>query len=88
MRTLAITQNMSADGSIEFLGDWFDPTDAGGGPERGGAAAERRREDVLLLGRQTFTDFRGFWPHQTDDPTGIADAPRPGAEARRLLDAR
>ena len=27
MRTLAITQNMSADGSIEFLGDWFDPTD-------------------------------------------------------------
>ena len=30
-------------------------------------------EDVLLLGRQTFTDFRGFWPHQTDDTTGITD---------------
>ncbi len=25
----------------------------------------------MLLGRQTFTDFRGFWPHQTDDTTGI-----------------
>ena len=72
MRTLAITQNMSADGSIEFLGDWFDPTD-----QSEDLAAEVRRqseqEDYLLLGRQTFTDFRGFWPHQTDDPTGVAD---------------
>ena len=29
-------------------------------------------EDVLLLGRQTFEDFRGFWPHQRDDTTGVA----------------
>jgi dihydrofolate reductase len=73
MRTLAITQNMSADGSIEFLGDWFDPTDQGDD-----LVAEIRRqserEDYLLLGRQTFTDFRGFWPHQHDDTTGIAAA--------------
>ena len=72
MRTLAITQNMSADGSIEFLGDWFDPTD-----QAEDLAAEVRRqsedEDFILLGRQTFTDFRGFWPHQTDDTTGITD---------------
>lgn len=32
------------------------------------------RERVLLLGRQTFTDFRGSWPHLEDDPTGIAEA--------------
>jgi len=25
MRTLAITQNITVDGSIEMLGDWFDP---------------------------------------------------------------
>ena len=72
MRTLAITQNMSADGSIEFLGDWFDPTD-----QAEDLAAEIRRqsehEAFMLLGRQTFTDFRGFWPHQTDDTTGITD---------------
>ena len=73
MRTLAITQNMSADGSIEFLGDWFDPTDQG---EDLTAEVRRQseREDYLLLGRQTFTDFRSFWPHQHDDTTGISEA--------------
>ena len=27
----------------------------------------------MLLGRQTFEDFRGYWPQQTDDQTGITD---------------
>jgi dihydrofolate reductase len=27
----------------------------------------------LLLGRQTFEDFRRYWPEQTDDHTGITD---------------
>jgi hypothetical protein len=26
-----------------------------------------------LVGRQTFEDFRGYWPAQTDDTTGITD---------------
>jgi dihydrofolate reductase len=30
-------------------------------------------QDALLLGRKTFEDMRGYWPHQTDDPTGITD---------------
>src|SRR5439155_3128650 len=29
--------------------------------------------DALLVGRQTFEDFRGYWPKQTDDPTGVTD---------------
>lgn len=72
MRTLAITQNLSADGSPELLGDWFDP-----GDQADDLTAEVRRqsetEAYLLLGRQTFTDFRSYWPHQTDDPTGFTD---------------
>ena len=72
MRTLAITQNMSADGSIELLGDWFDP-----GDQSEDLVAEAHRqsetEEFMLLGRQTFTDFRSYWPHQTDDPTGFSD---------------
>ena len=27
----------------------------------------------MLLGRQTFEDFRGYWPEQTDDTTGVSD---------------
>jgi dihydrofolate reductase len=70
MRTLAITQNVSADGSPEFLGDWFDPTAAA--PDLNAELMRQSEaEDVLLLGRQTFTDFRGYWPQQTDDQTGV-----------------
>lgn len=69
---LVITQNVTADGAVEMLDDWFDPGDQD--PE---LAAETRRQDetcdAVLLGRQTFEDFRGYWPQQTDDTTGVAD---------------
>lgn len=74
MRTLAITQNITLDGSIEMLGDWFDPQE-GASQDASDQLAEARRQDeaadALLLGRQTFEDFRGYWPLQTEDPTGI-----------------
>ena len=72
MRPLVITQNTTVDGAVEMLGDWFDPTN---GDEQVLAATRRRSErgDALLLGRQTFEDFRSFWPKQTDDRTGITD---------------
>lgn len=70
MRTLVITQNITLDGSIEMLGDWFDPQ-----AHDGDMMTELRRQDetadALLLGRRTFEDFRGYWPEQTEDPTGI-----------------
>lgn len=66
MRTLAITQNITLDGCVEMLDQWFDPT--ADSPE---LAAENRRQqqecDAVVLGRRTFEDFRGFWPHQTGD---------------------
>lgn len=72
MRTLAITQNVSADGSVELLGDWFDP-----GDQADDLTAEVRRqsetEAYILLGRKTFIDFRSYWPRQTDDQTGFAE---------------
>jgi hypothetical protein len=39
------------------------------------AVEERFREaaDALLVGRLTFEAFRGCWPHQTDDTTGVTD---------------
>ena len=30
-------------------------------------------QDALLLGRRTFEAFRGYWPNQIDDTTGITD---------------
>ena len=72
MRPLVITQNMAVDGSIEMLDDWFDPTasppDQQQLLQRDSAAC-----DAILLGRQTFEDFRGFWPVQENDTTGITD---------------
>jgi hypothetical protein len=56
MRTLAITQNITVDGSIEILGDWFDPQGQGG-PDNSDLLEEvhrqDRRADGFLVGRQT-----------------------------------
>lgn len=73
MRTLAITQNITLDGSIDMLEPWFDPAD-----QQDSGMLERVRQesaacDAVLLGRGTFESFRGYWPHQYDDPTGISD---------------
>jgi dihydrofolate reductase len=45
-------------------GGWAVPYDA-----MGSQMAERgARTGALLLGRRTYEDFAGFWPHQTDNP--------------------
>ncbi|TDW70965.1 dihydrofolate reductase family protein [Kribbella pratensis] len=70
MRDLIVTQNITVDGVIE-AGDWFGPAD--GGPEVLEALREQMaRADAFLTGRVTFEQLRGFWPKQTDDPTGIS----------------
>ena len=76
MRTLAITQNITVDGSIEMLGDWFDPQGQGGADATDLLEELHRQDrdaDRLLVGRQTFEDLRGYWPTQSDDTTGITD---------------
>ena len=70
MRKLVITQNITVDGAVEMLGDWFDPQLA----DEDLVAESHRQDaeaDALLVGRQTFEDFRSYWPKQTEDPTGI-----------------
>ncbi len=74
MRTLAITQNMTMDGSIEMLGSWFD-AQGQGDVDQSDLLEHLHREseesDGLLVGRRTFEDMRGYWPQQTDDATGV-----------------
>ncbi len=73
VRKLVVTQNATVDGAIEMLGDWFDPQGKG---DTGDLTAEMHRQDgqsdALLLGRRTFTDFRGYWRDLADDSTGIS----------------
>jgi dihydrofolate reductase len=74
MRKVISTENITVDGSIEMLGEWFDPQGQG---DMSDLMDEIHRQDSeadgLLVGRQTFEDLRGYWPQQTDDKTGISD---------------
>jgi dihydrofolate reductase len=74
VRTLAITENITVDGSIEMLENWFDPQRQGDQSE---LLEEEQRQagnaDALLVGRHTFESFREYWPKQTGDTTGIAE---------------
>src|ERR1700759_1505358 len=75
MRTLAIPQNASLDGSIELLDDWFDPQ-ARGLDDLADLQEEVQRQsaasDAFLTGRRTFEDLRAYWPHRDDDSTGTS----------------
>ena len=76
MRTLAITENITLDGSIEMLKDWFDPQRQGE-TDKDDLLEEEQRQgseaDALLVGRRTFEAFREYWPKQTEDETGISE---------------
>ena len=76
MRDLIITENITLDGVIDAAEGWFTP--GGGDQDDQVDVLEALREqqsaaDALLVGRVTFEQLRGYWPLQTDDPTGITD---------------
>ncbi len=75
MRKLVVTENITLDGVIDMAEGWFDPLNEDVDQSDITAANTEHREaaDALLVGRNTFEIFRGFWPHQTDDPTGVSD---------------
>jgi dihydrofolate reductase len=76
LRTLAITQNITVDGSIEMLGDWFEPqgqADADNSDLLDELHRQQSEADGFLTGRRTFESLRAHWPKQSDDSTGIRD---------------
>jgi dihydrofolate reductase len=76
LRTLAITQNITLDGAIEMLGDWFDPQGQAEA-DNSDLIAELHRQDSeadgFLAGRRTFEELRGYWAELADEETGIRD---------------
>ena len=67
MRTLVVTENVTLDGVMDMSGGWFDPLDTEvDQSDLAAATAEHSAAaDALLVGRNTFEAFRGFWPQQT-----------------------
>ena len=86
MGTVVAVVHLTLDGVMQAPGR--PDEDVRGGFEHGGWAAPYRDEvmnrvmgqgmasdGALLLGRRTYEDFAGFWPHQTDNPfTPVLDA--------------
>jgi dihydrofolate reductase len=72
MRKLIVTQNITLDGVIDAAAGWFSPGDDTGELAEVTAVLQEQAAaaDALLLGRISFEEMRGFWPHQTDDTTG------------------
>jgi dihydrofolate reductase len=85
MRKLTVTNNLSLDGVMQ--GPGRPDEDTRGGFDRGGWALPYNDEvmgrvmgegmaqtGALLLGRRTYEDFAGYWPHQKDNPfTDVLD---------------
>lgn len=71
-RQIVITQNITLDGVVEAL-DWFEPGDGDGSDLMDVVQAQMAREVGFLVGRVTFEEMRGYWPHQVDDTTGVTE---------------
>jgi dihydrofolate reductase len=83
---LVVTQNMSVDGRIEFLDPWFEPSPDGDVADLQEEMDREGREcAAMLLGRQTFEDFRGYWPAHEDEPAGASLARLPKYVVSRTL---
>jgi dihydrofolate reductase len=68
---IVLSENCSADGVIDLSAGWFDPADLTDDQLVDATRAHMAEQDALLLGRNTFEAFRGYWPEQTDDTSGI-----------------
>jgi dihydrofolate reductase len=76
MRKLVVTQNITMDGSIEMLGDWFNPQGQEGADQSDLMEELHRQDadaDAFLVGRKTFEDLRGYWRDLPDDATGVSN---------------
>jgi dihydrofolate reductase len=76
MRKLVVTEYITLDGVIDASEGWFAPAGAEDVDQSDLNATLREQAeaaDALLLGRVTFEQFRGYWPLQTDDETGVAE---------------
>jgi dihydrofolate reductase len=70
-RKVIVAENMSSNGVIEFVDDWFHPGDQDDTALLAVMNEHMATEDALLFGRKTFEDFRDYWSRLADDHTGF-----------------
>src|ERR1044071_112197 len=72
MRRLIVTENITVDGVISPMTGWFDPAtddvELAAVNARNGADS-----DALVLGRVTYEEFAGYWPHQEGEISAYLD---------------
>ncbi|HEY2958680.1 MAG TPA: dihydrofolate reductase family protein [Actinomycetota bacterium] len=76
MRDLVVTENVTLDGVIDASEGWFSVADDADVDQSDLVAAlgeQSQAADAVVFGRVTFEQMRGYWPKQTDDPTGVSD---------------
>ena len=98
MRTVTVTEHLTLDGVMQAPGR--PDEDTRGGFQHGGWAIPNNDEVMarvmgegmarggpLLLGRRTYEDFYGFWPHQKDNPfTDVLNNAEKFVASRTLTD--
>ena len=75
-RDLVVTENVTLDGVVDATEGWFLPagdTHVDQSDIEDAIRSQRESSDAFLVGRVTFEEMRGYWPHQADDTTGIRD---------------
>jgi hypothetical protein len=87
VRTLAVTQNITVDGSVEMLDDWFNPQGQAD-IDNSDLLEELHRQDsgadAFLVGRRTFEDLRGYWPGRSSPKTPPASPITPTGSRNTL----
>jgi dihydrofolate reductase len=77
MRDLIVTENISLDGVIDGNDGWFVTWEENSQVEVDDLNQAQREHqaqaDAVLMGRVTFEEMRSYWPHQTDDQTGVTE---------------
>jgi len=69
-RQLIVSENMTANGVIEFVDEWFHPDHSTDDELLELQRQQMSAETGLILGRRTFEDFREYWAQLLDDDTG------------------
>lgn len=72
-RRLIVSENMTANGVIEFVDDWFHPDHHDDDELLELQRQQMATETALILGRRTFEDFRAYWAQRPGDDTGSTE---------------